>query len=225
MCLSACRAAAATSPQARTGRCGSSAARRASRSPPARASTSDAIDLGFVNESADPLLAGRKLVVSFHAVGSTGPMTWHAKALTTSYLTAPRAGSHGRDECDAAFRSRRLRGISSTRLMCCAGGTVVVACFGDSITDGTASTLNGDDRWPDVLSRRLHDSSVRVCRSSTPASAAIASRRRRTRPRRRWRAAVGPRSLRSRCCRSVGTLGGDLARGHQRSAPERRRRP
>jgi lysophospholipase L1-like esterase len=28
--------------------------------------------------------------------------------------------------------------------------------FGDSITDGTASTLNGDDRWPDVLSRRLH---------------------------------------------------------------------
>jgi len=34
---------------------------------------------------------------------------------------------------------------------------VVVACFGDSITDGTASTLNGDDRWPDVLSRRLHE--------------------------------------------------------------------
>ena len=29
-------------------------------------------------------------------------------------------------------------------------------CFGDSITDGTNSTLNGDDRWPDVLSRRLH---------------------------------------------------------------------
>jgi lysophospholipase L1-like esterase len=29
-------------------------------------------------------------------------------------------------------------------------------CFGDSITDGTGSTLNGDDRWPDVLARRLH---------------------------------------------------------------------
>ena len=27
--------------------------------------------------------------------------------------------------------------------------------FGDSITDGTNSTLNGDDRWPDVLGRRL----------------------------------------------------------------------
>ena len=34
--------------------------------------------------------------------------------------------------------------------------TRVVVAFGDSITDGTASTMNGDDRWPDVLSRRLH---------------------------------------------------------------------
>jgi lysophospholipase L1-like esterase len=30
-----------------------------------------------------------------------------------------------------------------------------VVAFGDSITDGTLSTLNGDDRWPDVLARRL----------------------------------------------------------------------
>ena len=35
-------------------------------------------------------------------------------------------------------------------------GTRAVVAFGDSITDGTASTLNGDDRWPDVLARRLH---------------------------------------------------------------------
>jgi lysophospholipase L1-like esterase len=34
--------------------------------------------------------------------------------------------------------------------------TLLVVAFGDSITDGTASTLNGDDRWPDDLSRRLH---------------------------------------------------------------------
>jgi lysophospholipase L1-like esterase len=31
-----------------------------------------------------------------------------------------------------------------------------IVAFGDSITDGTASTMNGDDRWPDVLARRLH---------------------------------------------------------------------
>src|ERR1700722_11687509 len=37
-----------------------------------------------------------------------------------------------------------------------AAGAVTVVALGDSITDGTASTLNGDDRWPDVLSRRVH---------------------------------------------------------------------
>jgi len=31
-----------------------------------------------------------------------------------------------------------------------------IVAFGDSITDGTAATMNGDDRWPDVLARRLH---------------------------------------------------------------------
>ena len=35
-------------------------------------------------------------------------------------------------------------------------GTNVIVAFGDSITDGTNSTLNGDDRWPDFLSQRLH---------------------------------------------------------------------
>jgi lysophospholipase L1-like esterase len=34
-------------------------------------------------------------------------------------------------------------------------GTGAIVAFGDSITDGTASTMNGDDRWPDVLARRL----------------------------------------------------------------------
>jgi lysophospholipase L1-like esterase len=33
-----------------------------------------------------------------------------------------------------------------------AGGQAIVA-LGDSVTDGTLSTLNGDDRWPDVLAR------------------------------------------------------------------------
>ncbi len=70
--------------------------------------------------------AGRKMAVSFHVAGTSGPMTWHAKALTSSYLTRPNAG------------------------------TRAVVCLGDSIVDGTGSTLNGDDRWPDVMSRRVH---------------------------------------------------------------------
>ena len=33
-----------------------------------------------------------------------------------------------------------------------------VVALGDSITDGHASTTNGNDRWPDVLARRLQQS-------------------------------------------------------------------
>src|SRR5262249_17021294 len=47
---------------------------------------SDAVNLTFVKDVNDPLLNGRKIAVSFHVAGPTGPMTWHAKALTTSYL-------------------------------------------------------------------------------------------------------------------------------------------
>ena len=119
---------------------------------------SDAVVLDFVKSPSDPLLAGRKLVVSFHVVGSSGPMTWHAKALTTSYVTGPRAGSHGREESDAAFPFTTTSWYFLDAVdVVAAEDVVVVACFGDSITDGTASTLNGDDRWPDVLSRRLHE--------------------------------------------------------------------
>jgi lysophospholipase L1-like esterase len=118
---------------------------------------SDFIDLPFVKNAGDPLLDGRKLAVSFHVVGSSGPMTWHAKALQTSYVSAPRSGSHGRDETDSrfAFTTTSWYFLDGVDVMA-PDGTVVIACFGDSITDGTASTLNGDDRWPDVLSRRLH---------------------------------------------------------------------
>src|SRR6516165_1670443 len=45
--------------------------------------------------------------------------------------------------------------VDAVEMMAPANSFAIVA-FGDSITDGTASTMNGDDRWPDVLSRRLH---------------------------------------------------------------------
>ena len=52
---------------------------------------SDPVSLPFVREP--PELSGRKLAISFHVAGESGPMTWHAKALQTSYVTAP-AGPH-----------------------------------------------------------------------------------------------------------------------------------
>src|SRR6266436_4911710 len=116
---------------------------------------SDGVQLGFVRDSAE--LAGRKLAISFHVAGESGPMTWHAKALTTSYVTAPGAGSKGKSEDEAAFPYSTASWffLDAIEIMAPANSFAIVA-FGDSITDGTASTMNGDDRWPDVLSRRLH---------------------------------------------------------------------
>jgi lysophospholipase L1-like esterase len=118
---------------------------------------SDPVDLPFVRKPAAVELAGRKLTVSFHVAGDSGPMTWHAKALTTSYLTRPGAGAQGQLEDESAFpfSTTSWYFLDAVDVMAPAATRVIVA-FGDSITDGTASTLNGDDRWPNALSRRLH---------------------------------------------------------------------
>jgi lysophospholipase L1-like esterase len=124
---------------------------------PGQSAWSDPVALGFVHDPADPALIGRKLAVSFHVAGASGPMTWHAKALTSSYLTPPGAGSAatGQDG-DGAFPFSTASWYFLDAVdMAAPAGTRLVVALGDSITDGTDSTLNGDDRWPDDLARRL----------------------------------------------------------------------
>jgi len=124
---------------------------------PGDSAWSDPIALPFVAESSNLALAGRKLAVSFHVAGESGPMTWHAKALQSSYLTGPGAGVQGHVESEAAFPFSTTSWYFLDAIEMEAGAdTHAIVAFGDSITDGTASTLNGDDRWTDVLSRRLH---------------------------------------------------------------------
>jgi lysophospholipase L1-like esterase len=122
--------------------------------PPGESVWSDAVALPFGKDA--KALAGRKLAVSFHVAGETGPMTWHAKALQTSYVTAPGGGSKGQAEDESAFpySTASWYFLDAVDMMAPAD-TKVIVCFGDSITDGTASTMNGDDRWPNVLARRL----------------------------------------------------------------------
>ncbi len=115
---------------------------------------SDAVALPFARRGRD--LRGRKLAVSFHVAGASGPMTWHAKALQSSYVTLPGAGAKGDDVAEAAFPYATASWYFLDALdMRAPPGLGAIVAFGDSITDGTASTLNGDDRWPDVLARRL----------------------------------------------------------------------
>ena len=115
---------------------------------------SDAVAIPFANAGSE--LRGRKLAISFHVAGSSGPMTWHAKALQSSYVTRPGAGALGHVETEDAFAFATASWyfVDALDMMAPKSAAAVVA-FGDSITDGTASTMNGDDRWPDVLARRL----------------------------------------------------------------------
>jgi lysophospholipase L1-like esterase len=125
--------------------------------PPGQSIVSDPVALPFVGRVAPGSLEGRKLAVSFHAAGSTGPMTWHAKALQTSYVSGPGSGSHGAEEDEGAFPFTTTSWYFLDAIdVQSPPDTSAIVCFGDSITDGTGSTLNGDDRWPDVLARRLH---------------------------------------------------------------------
>src|SRR5215472_7975205 len=184
---------------------------------PGSAVWSDGVRLGFVRDPAE--LAGRKLAISFHVAGESGPMTWHAKALTTSYLTAPGAGSKGKADDEAAFPYSTASWffLDAVEMMAPANNFAIVA-FGDSITDGTASTMNGDDRWPDVLSRRPHrGGQCRHRRQSDRRAGGI--RPTETVPGR----AVGDATPRARRARALGRDRDDLARRDQRFQPQRQR--
>jgi lysophospholipase L1-like esterase len=104
----------------------------------------------------------RNLVVSVYVQGASGAMTWHAASFTSSYVSDPNAGDHTADLTDDAFPHSTtswffLSGVEVRR-----SHAATVVAFGDSITDGYFSTINGNDRWPDVLQRRIGDDGKRI---------------------------------------------------------------
>src|SRR3989442_1062682 len=81
---------------------------------PGAAAWSDPVALAFVRNPASTELWGRKLAVSFHVAGESGPMTWHANALPRRPLgrRAPREGRSvalGSIDRDLARRDQRLQ--------------------------------------------------------------------------------------------------------------------
>ena len=120
---------------------------------PGQRTFSDGISLPWVTDTSNPLLQGRNLAVSYSVKGDSGPMTLHYAAYTTSYVTPPQSGDHAADQDVLAFEftTTSMFFLDAVDVMA-PQGTLVVCAFGDSITDGVHSTMNGDDRWPNVLS-------------------------------------------------------------------------
>jgi len=118
---------------------------------------SDGIRLSWINDEG-PGVQGRNLAVSYSVQGNSGPMTFHSGANVTSYITAPGSGNHTEDLDVFAFEFTTTSWffLDAVDVMA-ASDTVVICAFGDSITDGTHTTLNINDRWMNTLSRRLHN--------------------------------------------------------------------
>jgi lysophospholipase L1-like esterase len=100
--------------------------------------------------------AGQDLAVSLFVAGSEVRPSQHTGALVTSYSSANGSGDVTADESRTPFTGSTtstfwLKSIDvmSTTLK----GTIVA--FGDSITDGTCSTLDAHDRWVDWLATRI----------------------------------------------------------------------
>jgi lysophospholipase L1-like esterase len=101
-----------------------------------------------------PVRAFENLAVSVHVLAVPPKLTGHPGSRTTSFIspgdTTRAAGMH-----DAATADRwyLLAAVDVQPVNPAAVGLVVL---GDSITDGRGSTTNANDRWPNLLARRLH---------------------------------------------------------------------
>lgn len=117
---------------------------------------SDPVTLPFHSAQTEELLRGRNVAVSFSIGGSHGALSYHDSAEATSYISEPGSGDFVSSEsgADFPFSSSSWFILDAVDVMAPEGTEVVVA-FGDSITDGTLSTDDGNDRWPDFLAHRI----------------------------------------------------------------------
>src|SRR5579871_1870024 len=100
--------------------------------------------------------AQQDLAVSLFVSGMDIAPSQHSGAVVTSYLTGNDAGDQTQSEDGTPFtgKTTALFWLKSIDVRPAAPATAVIA-FGDSITDGTCSTLDAHDRWEDIVAVRL----------------------------------------------------------------------
>lgn len=114
---------------------------------PGQLATSDAVELAL------PAFSDLAVSASF-AAGTRGE-TYHNEALQTSYVSKSSDGVAAADLSDAAMILQwyflAAVDVSSP------DSTKAVVALGDSITDGTGTSNDQNERWPDVLAKRAAD--------------------------------------------------------------------
>jgi len=111
--------------------------------PPGAPALSDPVDLNV------PALSD--LAVSLYLPGTVGATTIHGTASQTNYVSLP-------GDFTGAASLPTQRTILSWPFLTevdVTGNAAAIVALGDSITDGTRSTPDTNNRWPDWLARRL----------------------------------------------------------------------
>jgi lysophospholipase L1-like esterase len=93
------------------------------------------------------------LAISVYVPGSSGLASQHSQALHTTYISM-QGDTTGQVEMADAMTTRAWYWVSSVDVMATADAEAIVA-FGDSITDGTTSTVDANRSWPSLLAERL----------------------------------------------------------------------
>jgi lysophospholipase L1-like esterase len=112
--------------------------------PPGALIVSDPADLGV------PKLTD--LAVSLYLPEDTGTPSIHPLGLHTNYIADGDATA--KTSLDAAATTTGYLWISCIDVLAPASASAIVA-FGDSITDGFATTVDKDEAWPTLLAKRL----------------------------------------------------------------------
>jgi lysophospholipase L1-like esterase len=94
-----------------------------------------------------------ELAISVFLPAPTGPATWHMLARETTYISGTGDLCASADMQDAKTENSWYW-LSSVEVLASERTSAIVA-LGDSITDGAYATLNGNNRWPDVLADQV----------------------------------------------------------------------
>jgi lysophospholipase L1-like esterase len=102
-----------------------------------------------------PLAKQQTVSVSLYVPSLSGPATFHPLAVQDNWLSGP--GNFTTSTTAADFPTTSLCWIflDGLDVQPAANVTGSVVAFGDSITDGYQSGWNANNRWPNVLGRRL----------------------------------------------------------------------
>ncbi|HTV85835.1 MAG TPA: SGNH/GDSL hydrolase family protein [Dyella sp.] len=100
-----------------------------------------------------PVHRGKPYAVSIYLGQGQHLQAWHRVASQFNYLSSP--GDHTQDSSAAAFRSRITQWAWLATVSVASPSARSILAIGDSITDGMASSLGMNHRWPDDLARRV----------------------------------------------------------------------